>query len=74
MLCKLVSVDEMQFGFMSERGTFDAVSVLRRMQEMCNAEEKKSYMFCGPRESFCRSTKVNDGMGNEEERNTRSFG
>ena len=31
-------------------------------------EMQKFYVFCGPRESFCV------GMGNEEERNTRSFG
>ena len=29
----IVSVDEMQFGFMPERGTIDAVFILRRMQE-----------------------------------------
>ena len=45
MLCKLVSVDEIQFGFMPERGTFDAVSVLRRMQEMCHAEKKVVYVL-----------------------------
>ena len=31
--CRIVSVDEMQFGFISERGTIDAVFILRRMQE-----------------------------------------
>ena len=29
----IVSVDEMQFGFMYERGTIDAVFILRRVQE-----------------------------------------
>ena len=29
----IVSVDEMQFGFMSHRGTIDAVFILRMMQE-----------------------------------------
>ena len=28
-----MSVDEIQFGFMPEKGTIDAVSILRRMQE-----------------------------------------
>ena len=32
-LCVIVSVDEMQFGFMPERGTIDAVFILRRVQE-----------------------------------------
>ena len=30
-LCRIVSVDEMQFGLMSETGTIDAVFILRRM-------------------------------------------
>ena len=31
-LCRIVSVDEMQFCFMPERGTIDAVFMLGRMQ------------------------------------------
>ena len=34
----------MQFGFMPERGTIDAVFILKRMQEEYNAKEKKLYM------------------------------
>ena len=30
-LCRIVSVDEMQFGRMPERGTIDAVFILRRV-------------------------------------------
>ena len=30
-LCIIVYADEMQFGFMPERGTIDAVSILRRV-------------------------------------------
>ena len=53
ILCGIVSVDEMQFGFMPERATIDAVFILRRMQEECYAGGKKLvYVFCGPRESF----------------------
>ena len=33
----MVSVVEMQFGFMPERGTIDAVFILRRMQEEYHA-------------------------------------
>ena len=32
------------------------------------------YVFCGPRESFSLSTEEGVGIGNEEEKNTRSFG
>ena len=31
--CRIVSDYEMQFGFMPERGTIDAIFILRRMQE-----------------------------------------
>ena len=41
---RIVSVDEMQFGFMPERGTIDAVFMLRRMQEKYHAKGKKLYM------------------------------
>ena len=34
MLLIIVYVNEMQFGFMSERGTHVVVSILRRLQEM----------------------------------------
>ena len=71
--CRIVAVDEMQFGFMPVRGTIDAVFILSRMQEEHHANEKKLYMLCGPRESFRQSTKESVGMGIEEERNTRSF-
>ena len=37
-LCRIVSVDEMQFGFMPERGTIDAVFILRRLQEEYHAK------------------------------------
>ena len=51
-LCRIVSVDEMQFGFMPERGSIDAVFILRRMQEEYHAKGYKLYVFCGPREGF----------------------
>ena len=40
-LCIIVSVEEMQFGFMPERGTIDAVFIFRRMQEEYHAKGKK---------------------------------
>ena len=36
----IVSVDDMQYGFMPERGTIDAVFILRRMQEEYHAKGK----------------------------------
>ena len=38
---RIVSVDEMQFGFMLERRTVDAVFILRRVQEEYHAKGKK---------------------------------
>ena len=49
---RVVCVDEMQFGFMPERGTIDAVFILRRMQEEYRAKGKKLCVLCGPGESF----------------------
>ena len=44
--------DEMQFGFMSERGTIYAVFIMRWMQEEYHAKGKKVvYVFCEPREN-----------------------
>ena len=40
-LCRIVSVDEMQFGFMPERRTIDTVFILRKMQEEYHAKGKK---------------------------------
>ena len=39
-----MSVDEMQFGFMPERGTIDAVFILRMLQEEYHAKGKMLYM------------------------------
>ena len=41
---RIVSVDEMQFDSMPERGTIDAVFILIRMKEQNQAEGKKLYM------------------------------
>ena len=43
-LCRIVTVGEMQFGFMLERGTIGAVFILRRMQEEYHARGKELYM------------------------------
>ena len=46
-----MTVDEMQIGFMPERGTIDAEFILSRMQEKYMLR-KVIYVFCGPSESF----------------------
>ena len=43
-----MSAAKMQFGFMPERGTIDAVFILRRMQEEYRAKGKRLYVFCEP--------------------------
>ena len=47
-LRRIVSVEEMQFCFMSERGAIYAVFILRRLQEVYHAKGKKGVY----RESF----------------------
>ena len=37
-LCGIVTINEMQFGFIPERGMIDAVSILRRLQEEYHAK------------------------------------
>ena len=43
-LSRIVTVDEMQFGFMPERGTIDAVFIVIRQQKEYNAKIKKLHM------------------------------
>ena len=43
-LHRIVTVDEMKFGFMPEREAIDAVFILRRMQEEYHAKGNKLYM------------------------------
>ena len=40
----LLEVDDMQFGFISERETIDALFIVRRMQEEYREKDKKLYM------------------------------
>ena len=57
----------MQFGFMPESGTIDAVFILRRMQEEYHAKQKRLYV--------CFVDLMNAvGMVIEEERHARCFG
>ena len=45
MARRIVTVDEIQFGFMPERGTIDTVFIFRRVQEEYLAKRKKLYMW-----------------------------
>ena len=51
-LCRIVTVDQMQFGLITDRGTRDTVFIMRRMQEQNHAKRKVVYVFCGLRENF----------------------
>ena len=68
-LHRIVSVDEMQFGFLLVRGAFAAVFILERMQAEYHAKWKKLYMC------FVTSLLTEyQYIGIEVERNSRSFG
>ena len=43
-LRRIVSVDEMQYSFMLQRGTINAVFIMRRMQEEYHAKGRKLHM------------------------------
>ena len=64
---RIVSADEMQFGCMPERGTIDAVFILRRMRVKYHAKGKKWHMCNVDQEkAFNRAPR--------KERNIRGFG
>ena len=68
----IVTANEIQFGLIPERGTIDAVSILRRLQEKYYAKGKKWYMcFVNPEIPFERvpRTVLDSAM-----RNTRNYG
>ena len=44
MLCRLLTVNEAQFDFATERGTIDAVFILKMLQEEYHAKRKNLYM------------------------------
>ena len=45
-LHEVVDIDKMQHGFMSGRGTVDAVLDLRRLTENIGAKNKKLFFIC----------------------------
>ena len=55
MLCRIVSVGEVQFGFIPEGGTIDAVFILRRMQEIASCQRiTAGCVICGLDKAFDR--------------------
>ena len=68
-LHRIVTVNEMQFGFMPERGTMDAVFILRRQKE-----EQSCICFVDLDKAFDTVPRKVLDKSNDEERNTRSFG
>ena len=73
MLCRVMTVNAMQFGFMPERGTSMPCLSRDGCKKSIMLKERVVYVFCGLRESLLQSSEECVGMGNEEERNTRSF-
>ena len=52
-LHEVVDIDKMQYGFMSGRGTVDAMFVLRRLSEKFRARNKKLFfIFVGLEKAF----------------------
>ena len=56
LIRQLVSITDSQFGFVQGRGTADAISVVRKLQEKYLAANKRLYM------AFIDLEKVFDGM------------
>ena len=50
-LCRIVTVSKIQFGCMPERGTIDAVFILRRHKKSITLKVDV-YVFIGPKDCF----------------------
>ena len=73
-LRKIVTIDDMQFGFMSGKGTIDAVFILRQIQDEYLAKQKKLCMCFVDLEKAFDGSNESCGIGNEKERYSRSIG
>ena len=43
IICQIITIDEMQFGFMTGRSTTDAIFILRQLQEKYFGKKKNLY-------------------------------
>ena len=66
----IVNTDSMQFGYMSVRGTTDALFAVGRMQEEYR-DKKLCMCFVDIEKAFDESSKKCDGVGDEKKRFTR---
>ena len=46
LIRQVVSIDDLQYGFVLGRGTTDAIFVVRQMQEKYLAVNKRLYLYC----------------------------
>ena len=54
LIRQLVSINDSQFGFISGRGTTNAIFVVRQLQEKYLAANKRLHGFCRPEKAFDR--------------------
>ena len=63
LLCEVVDIDKMQYGFRPGRGTVDAAFVLRRLSEKFRAKNKKIFfIFVDLKKVFDRFTLKRKGV------------
>ena len=72
-LHEVVDIDKMQHGFMSGRGTVDAVLDLRRLTENIRAKNKKLFFICWPGTGFWSGAKGSCSFCFEAEGCSRIF-
>ena len=58
IICNIVKIDHMQFGFMSVRGTTDAIFIVRQIQKACIRKNQNPYFtFIDLKKGFDRAPK-----------------
>ena len=67
-----MTVNEMEFGFMFEKGTIDSMFMLRRLQEEYSVTGQSCICFVDLEKAFDRVTRIVLN-GNEKDKNITSF-